>query len=143
MLDPALRPRHLRLAAYAVIVSDERILLCRLSPAVPRWQGHWTLPGGGVEFGEHPEAAMIREVAEETGLAVTADGIIGIDSILDCGGPDDRHGVRILFRARVTGGTLRSETDGTTDSCAWHRLDELAALSIVPLVTVALGLTQR
>lgn len=139
MSDSSTKPRHLRLAAYAVIMSDGRILLCRLSETVPRWKGYWTLPGGGMEFGEHPEQAMIREVAEETGLAVVAEGILGIDSILDTAGDENRHGVRILFRARVTGGTLRAETDGTTDLCAWHRLEEVATLPVVPLVTTALG----
>ncbi|MEO1088763.1 MAG: NUDIX domain-containing protein, partial [Acidobacteriota bacterium] len=50
-----------RLAAYAVIVEDNRLLLCRISPQIPAHAGKWTLPGGGLDFGETPEAAVVRE----------------------------------------------------------------------------------
>ena len=57
-----------RVAAYNVCVDElDRLLVCRLS-AITEAAGAWTLPGGGVEFGEHPEHAAIRELTEETGL---------------------------------------------------------------------------
>ncbi|MDP9336579.1 MAG: NUDIX domain-containing protein, partial [Actinomycetota bacterium] len=49
-----------RVAAYNLCVdSDDRLLLVRLSERTEA-PGSWTLPGGGVEFGEHPEAAALR-----------------------------------------------------------------------------------
>ena len=74
-----MRPRRSRVSAYGLILDGDRILLCRLSKELPRWEGSWTLPGGGLEFGESPEAAMIREVEEETGLQVVARSIAGIE----------------------------------------------------------------
>ena len=60
-------PGVTRLAAYAVIVQDGHILLCRVAPG-NLGAGLWTLPGGGLEFGESPEVGVVREVEEETGL---------------------------------------------------------------------------
>ena len=63
-------PKRQRVAAYAVILRDERILLSRLSPLVTS-EELWTLPGGGLDHGENPRDAVIREIHEETGLAAT------------------------------------------------------------------------
>ena len=42
------------------------LLLVRLADGVDK--GRWTLPGGGVEWGEHPDGAVLRELEEETGI---------------------------------------------------------------------------
>lgn len=134
-----------RVAAYAVIVDDGRILLPHL-----RRSGQWTLPGGGLDPGEHPEAAVVREVREEAGYDVELDGLLGIDSIVVSGGrqvdawadddPDMMHGLRIVYRAHVVGGTLHAESEGSTDHVAWHRLEDVAALDRVELVDAALAM---
>jgi 8-oxo-dGTP pyrophosphatase MutT (NUDIX family) len=69
---------RLRRAVRAVILDDDdRILLCRFRfphPAVPASAtGVWAAPGGGIEPGELPLAALRRELHEETGLVVGAD----------------------------------------------------------------------
>ncbi|MCP2266684.1 hypothetical protein ACFQHV_20970 [Promicromonospora thailandica] len=48
------------------------------------------------------------------------------------------HALRIVYRARITGGELRVEEDGSTDGVAWHTPAEVAALDRVTLVDVAL-----
>lgn len=123
-----------RVAAYGLILNDRKILLCRISGELPEWQGQWTLPGGGLNFGEDPEAAMIREVGEETGLSVSAVSIAGIDSLHDDSRAQEFHGIRIIYRTRLLGGSLRSELSGTTDLAAWFDYDDLSTL---PLVDVA------
>jgi 8-oxo-dGTP pyrophosphatase MutT (NUDIX family) len=102
----------------------------------------WTLPGGGIEFGEHPEAAMVREVEEETGLIVSAVGLAGIDSFSAEVPGRAFHGIRIIYRTNVVGGVLRNEGDGTTDLCQWHRINTLGKLDIVDLVEVALPMVR-
>lgn len=133
-----------RISAYAVVVDGDRILL-------PHWNegggSGWTLPGGGIDPGEHPEAATVRELREETGYDVELDGILGVDSIVI---PAERrfvvngtppteplHGIRIVYRAHVVGGELTVEAGGSTDDVAWHQLADVDALHRVELVDVA------
>ena len=95
----------------------------------------WTLPGGGVEHGEDPFHAVVREVAEETGYTAEVERLLGVYSLRRTYprgrlAVSDFHGVGIVYEVRVTGGQLRHEVNGTTDLAAWipvDRIDELAA----------------
>ena len=71
------------------------------------------LPGGGQEAGETPEAATVREVAEETGLEVALEGLIGVADELAFAPAKKVHYRKrcSFFRARVTGTCEPTETD--------------------------------
>ena len=134
------RPQMQRVAAYNVCRDDSsRLLLCRLSDITER-PGEWTLPGGGIDFGEHPEAGALRELEEETGLVGRIVELLGVDSLRrtirdhpQLVGEIDYHSVRIIYRTEVTGGTLRHETDESTDRAAWCTREDLATLPLVEL----------
>jgi 8-oxo-dGTP diphosphatase len=131
--------RVIRIAAYALCVDDsQRLLLVRIAPGYPE-VGRWTLPGGGVEFGEDPARAVLRELGEETGLEGDIEELVGIDSrhYASTGTASGReiHAIRILYRVRIVGGVLRDEVDDSTDRVAWiHRaaLDGLPLVDLVP-----------
>ncbi|MET9350728.1 NUDIX hydrolase [Streptomyces termitum] len=133
----------LRVAAYAVCVRDGELLLAR-------WVGRdgvrrWTLPGGGLEHGEDPVETMVREVEEETGYAAEPLALLGIDSDIQSWSLRLRaagsfQSLRVVYEARITGGTLRPETGGSTDLAAWHPLDAVSGLDRVALVDIGLGL---
>jgi len=129
-----------RVAAYAVVVDEGRMLLVHWSEGALRG---WSLPGGGLEPGEHPEAAVVREVREETGYDVVVDGLTGVESVVypsaERAHPDlpDLHALGILYRAHVVGGALAHEVDGSTDEAVWVPLDDVDALDRVPLVDAA------
>jgi len=138
-----MKPQRQRVAAYALIYDAGRILLCRISSELPRWKGAWTLPGGGLEFGEQPEAAMIREVEEETGLQVRGHSIAAVDSIYDDTEDEQFHGIRILYQAEVVGGSLRHETTGSTDRCEWHNLHLPPTVPLVDLAEAGLRVARK
>lgn len=62
------RVKTTRLGAYGILKAEGKLLLT-LKKAGP-YQGLWDLPGGGIEFGESPEEALIREFKEETALQI-------------------------------------------------------------------------
>ena len=133
----AVSPAVTRLAAYGVIHRDEKILLCRVAPG-NLGEGRWTLPGGGLEFGEAPDVAVVREVEEETGLVARITGEPAIHS--DTGtwpfssGPVSFHTVRFVYPMEIVGGAERREVDGSTDELGWFGRDELDGLLIGDLV---------
>ena len=132
----------IRVAAYGVIVEDGRILLAHWNESGRRG---WTLPGGGIDPGEDPVHAVVREIAEETGYLAVAGELLGIDShvvpaeqrFVPDAGP--LHALRVIYRASVVGGTLTNELDGTTDEAAWFPLDSIPSRR-VELVNIALEL---
>ena len=124
------------MAAYAVCVRGDEVLLARwIGPRGPEW----TLPGGGLDHGEDPRDAAVREVGEETGYTVRLDRLLIVDSIHFVEGSVDHHGIRIVYTATVTGGELRFEVDGSTDMAAWVALAEVPDLTRVDLVDVGLA----
>jgi len=132
----------LRVAAYAVIVDEhDRILLAHWNEGR---RAAWTMPGGGLEAGEDPERAARREVREETGYRVAVEGLLGIHSRVIPAGRRLKqadlplHTLRIVYRARITGGRLRNETNGSTDRAEWFALSDVPALQRVKLVDIAL-----
>ncbi len=140
-------PRQ-RLAAYALALRDDALLLTRNSARGPR-PGTWTLPGGGVGHGESPAVAMAREVEEETGLTATVGELLGVHDehftgTAPHGREEDFHGVHLVFTADVAPGVPEvRETDGTTDAAAWVPLAELGSgtYPMSELVTAALAMT--
>jgi ADP-ribose pyrophosphatase YjhB (NUDIX family) len=131
-----------RVAAYALSVDQAgRILLCRMAPSIVAGEV-WTLPGGGLHFGESPETAVLRELDEETGqegeivrLVEVSDNLLRLESR-----PGKVHAIRIVYQVQVTGGQLRDEPEGTTDACAWFTIDEAERLNLNDLARRAIDL---
>lgn len=113
-----------RVGAYAVCVREGQLLLVHQAAPGPA-QDRWTLPGGGVDFGESPAAAVVREVREETGGAAVPGKLLGVhDNVYDSPEGVLRHGIRLLFATSITG-ELRAGGNGEIDAVGWHPISDL------------------
>ncbi|UKD59162.1 NUDIX hydrolase [Amycolatopsis sp. FU40] len=135
-----------RLAAYAVCIENESVLLARY--VSPKGGSNWTLPGGGVEHAEDPFDAVIREVFEETGCEAVVERLLGVDSrVIPTAerlrpGPIPHHNVGIFYQARIVGGRLRPEPNGETAESVWTPLPAVVSLRRSGLVDVGLSLAR-
>lgn len=131
-----------RVAAYALCRDAEgRILLCRIAPSILPGEV-WTLPGGGLDFGEPPDVAVLRELAEESGYRgeIVALADVSDRLFVDPGDSGRMHAIRIVYRVRITGGELRDEPDGSTDTCGWFTPEEAQRLHLGALARRSLAL---
>jgi ADP-ribose pyrophosphatase YjhB (NUDIX family) len=135
-----------RVGAYALVIDDGRLLLTRNAEPGPEL-GAWTLPGGGLEFGEEPARGALRELAEETGLIGEIETLADVSSrfvarsVAFQGRP--LHAISIVYRVGIVGGALRPEEGGSTDACAFFGADEIAALPLMALGRAGVALAFR
>lgn len=113
-------------SAVALIDTEGRVLLAQ-RPAGKSMAGLWEFPGGKVEVGETPEAALIRELHEE----------LGIDTWKSCLAPltfashayADFHLLMPLFACRRWDGVAQGREG---QALAWVRLEKLRDYPMPP-----------
>ena len=104
MPDPRLYPDRPFLAVSAAIIRDGRVLIARRAKGAST--GVFTLPGGVVEAGETLHEAVIREISEETGIAIEPIALAGHREFItrDADGRVQRHFVILCFASRWISG---------------------------------------
>jgi 8-oxo-dGTP diphosphatase len=121
-----------QLCAGGIVHDSSRRLLviCRGQPPSA---GSWSVPGGRCHPGEDAEAACVREVAEETGLAVAVVRWAGRVERAALGG-----GTYVIddFVCRLVGGVLAAGDDAA--EARWVTRGELGELDLVPGLYAAL-----
>ena len=122
-----MRPGHPQVGVGGVVLSDQRVLLIRRGkqPLV----GRWSIPGGTVESGETLEQALVREMAEETGLEVEPQELLTVFDWIE------REGDRVVFHyviadylCRCLSGTARAGSDAL--ELRWVGPEELEQLDL-------------
>jgi 8-oxo-dGTP diphosphatase len=138
--------RHQRLGAYALVRRGEDVLLTRISERGFH-TGSWTLPGGGVEHGESPRAAVLRELREECGMDGSVGELVAVhddhfSGTAPSGRYEDFHAVALAFEVTVEDSAepVLTELDGTADAVAWVPIADIrsGALPVLDLVHEAL-----
>jgi ADP-ribose pyrophosphatase YjhB (NUDIX family) len=112
----------------AVIVDGDRVVLVRRGQ--PPLQHEWSLPGGAVEVGETLDAAVQREVLEETGLQVAVGPIAGVVDRIhrDGSGRVEYHYVVVDYLCRPRGGALQCASDAC--DARWVRVQDLPSFAL-------------
>jgi 8-oxo-dGTP diphosphatase len=108
----------------AVVIDGGRVLLVRRG--TEPLKGEWSLPGGALELGETLEEGAVREVFEESGLAVKTLGLVEVlDRISkeEAGNRILYHYVLVDFLCRVVGGSLAAASD--VDDARWVEREQL------------------
>lgn len=82
---------------HGVIVDDARVLVLRRAARMTYRPGHWDLPGGHLALNETMEECLLREIAEETGLTVEIERMLGLNQAQD--GPY----VQVIYACRLAG----------------------------------------
>jgi ADP-ribose pyrophosphatase YjhB (NUDIX family) len=141
-------PKRQRVAAYAVILREGRILLSRLSPRISADE-LWTLPGGGLDHGEDPRDAVLREIHEETGLLASVGETARVYSahlpgVWREGRRVDAHALRIVYDGWVPLDAPEPrvvEVDGSTAEAAWKPVEDVLSgrVPVAPMVLEALA----
>jgi len=124
----------------AVVLAGNRVLLV-LRGREPM-KGEWSIPGGALELGETLEAALRREVLEETGLEVETQAIVEVlDKVVLDNGRVRYHYVLIDFLCRVLGGTLKAGSDA--DDVRWIGHEELNSHGIYRLAPPTVAVIEK
>jgi len=125
--DPRAYPDRPFLAVSAAIIRDGRVLVTQRArgPGI----GVWSMPGGVVEAGETLREAIVREIAEETGITIEPVALAGQREFItrDDAGKVSRHFVILCFAARWLAGEGTPQIEELSE-LRWLRPAELSAL---------------
>ncbi|MGX1809344.1 NUDIX domain-containing protein [Nocardia sp. NPDC055321] len=113
---------------YCRVERAGAVLLVRRAPGV-FLAGRWELPGGGIEAGERPEDAAVREVAEETGLRIEVVAERAAHSWMDVAGKPLRINARV-YDVTENGGGAVTLNPAEHDDHRWVSAQEAAELDL-------------
>jgi len=111
--------------SVACIIKNNKILLLHRTTGFDVWE----LPGGKIEFGEHPEEAAVREAKEETCLRVKSLGFITISSYVT---PHKHHHVWFCYKCKILGGKIKI-SDKDHDEYKWFSFRNMREISNLAL----------
>lgn len=127
-------PQHQRIGAYALVVSEQGIL-GTVNSTTTLAPGIWTLPGGGVDPGESPSDAVLREVFEETGQEIVIDRVLTLESEHWIGRSmsgrlEDFHALRVVYAAKCEAPSdpVVHDVGGSTQKAGWVPMRSWRAL---------------
>lgn len=113
--------RNAKPCAGALVIRDGRVLLVRRNREP--YLGWWDVPGGYLEYGEHPENAARREIREETGLEIRLTRLLGV--YVSRYGSDEQRTIDLIYLAAVIGGEEKPGDDA--EEIRWFAPEELPA----------------
>jgi 8-oxo-dGTP diphosphatase len=121
--------KKVRVRVSGFLVRDGALLLVAHKK---KGEIYWLLPGGGVNFGESMERALVREFREELGIDVEVDGFLFMCDSIDPRGK--RHVLNVSFRCAYRGGEYRLGRDRRLHDFGFFPGRDIAGLRLYPPV---------
>jgi ADP-ribose pyrophosphatase YjhB (NUDIX family) len=119
-----------RVRVTGVLIEDDHVLLTEQNVTEIR---RWSLPGGGLEFGETLEQCIVREMKEETGLDVAVEGLLYVCDHFQDGAHVVHITVSLLRKGGILGTGAGSEfVEGKIKSVRFAPLEELVNFGFAP-----------
>lgn len=119
--------QNIRIRAAGILVRDGQILLVRHEKYE---NSYWLLPGGGVNFGESIEEALIREFKEEVGLSVQVGKLVLVhDSIPP---NHQRQVLNLYFIVSAKQFNIKVTPDAVLRDAAYYPLEEFPQMTVKP-----------
>jgi 8-oxo-dGTP diphosphatase len=122
---------------YAPITMERQVLLVHKGGGP--YKGSWDLPGGGIQFGEAPEAALRRELLEETGFTIEEASLrtvltYRVEYQANDGETEDFHHIGLIYSVEglKPGSVPASEEE---ENAAWFPEMEVACLRLTPFAS--------
>ncbi|MCC5932835.1 MAG: NUDIX hydrolase [Candidatus Cyclonatronum sp.] len=126
---------RLRARACGLVVQQGRLLLVKINSPT-RAEPFWMPPGGGISFREEAEAAVERELLEETGLTVRAAEPVFISEYIS----GRWHALEFYFRCTLLSGKIKlghdpemSPSKQMLQDIGWFSPDEISQMPVFPV----------
>jgi ribonuclease HI len=126
------------LTVRAIIKQDQKVLLLRRATGNPIYKGLYELPGGKVEFGEDPRAAIQREITEETGREAETLQLFDVHSELDVRDVQHQYIVLVFLVSLVPDTDIELSEDH--DKYVWKKLSDVQLNEVTETTRLALQL---
>lgn len=114
-------------AAAVILLNNKSEVFITERPAGKIWPGYWEFPGGKIEAGETPEAALLREVAEEIGI--TLKEVTPFGFVSETRADEGYHVVVLCYLCRSWQGTPQAQEQ---QQIAWVRPEALDGYKLLP-----------
>jgi 8-oxo-dGTP diphosphatase len=122
-------PRALLVVAAALVDAQGRVLM-QQRPVTRQHGGLWEFPGGKLEPGEGPAAALVRELHEELAIIVASQALVPLGFAASEAREGARSVILLLFGCRTWSGQPVSQEGAI---CRWYDPEKLSALAMPPL----------
>lgn len=116
---------YMALSAGAMIIRENKVLL--VQRARDPYKGTWMFPAGFVDFGEHPEDTLVREVKEEVGLEVCGYELLEVMQVDD--DPRVPGSLILFYKVEVTSDMVKNNDLEENSAIQWFEIDNIPKLS--------------
>lgn len=106
MLKPSIYSKKIRNRVCGLLIEDQKLLLIK-HRSIGELDKLWLPPGGGIEFGETSQEALMREFKEETNLDVSVGRFLFTYEFQD----RKHHAIELFYQVKRVGGELRLGND--------------------------------